>query len=448
MRKLFVLAIKEVIVTFRDVGALIVMLVSPLLLTFAFGAAFGAGGEATLSDIPVLMVDHDGGAFAEQVISAFEDQDAEGLLDFELVSDESTARAKVDDDDAAALVVLPADFSRSVVPLLSIAQEDLGLDLLAMSPEDVDALTPEQRQQIGRLFMESQSADQPTPEIEIYASPDYQISASVIQGILRAVLEQMNVTSAGVNAIITNQVNEQLMSGEGDASSSAEDFDFNAENMQETTADDLPIQLDVVSPSGHVFSWLDYSAASMAILFLMFAVTSGGRTLLAERQMGTLPRLAITPTSNLTILVGKMAGIILTGLLQVSVLWGTTSLIGAYWGPPLAVIVALLALVIAATGVGVMISAWANSGGQAGAIGTAFTLIAAAASGSFFPRWSLPQALRTASYVTPNAWGVEIFSRLQSGGDLSSILPLLGGLLILTVVYYTVAAIGLRRNFD
>jgi ABC-2 type transport system permease protein len=218
--------------------------------------------------------------------------------------------------------------------------------------------------------------------------------------------------------------------------------------MQGMSASDLPIQLEVVSPSGHVFSWLDYSAASMAILFLMFAVTSGGRTLLAERQMGTLPRLAITPTANLTILIGKMAGIILTGLLQVGVLWGATSLIGAYWGPPLAVIVALLALVIAATGVGVMISAWAKSAGQAGAIGTAFTLIAAAASGSFFPRMNLPLAMRTASYITPNAWGVEIFSRLQSGGDLGSILPLLGGLLVLTVVYYTVAAIGLRRNFD
>jgi ABC-2 type transport system permease protein len=448
MRKLFVLAFKEVVVTFRDVGALVVMLASPLLLTFAFGAAFGTSGEATLSDIPVLLVDHDQGAFSAQVITAFKDQEAEGLLDFELVNDEAGARARVEDDDVAALVVLPADFSRVVMPMLSMAQEGLGLDLLAMTPEDADTLTEAQQQEIGRLYMESQSADLPTPEIEIYASPDYQISASVVQGILRAVLEQMNVTNAGVNAIITQQINDEMINGEGDIPSTAEGFGFNTENMQGMSASDLPIQLEVVSPSGHVFSWLDYSAASMAILFLMFAVTSGGRTLLAERQMGTLPRLAITPTANLTILIGKMAGIILTGLLQVGVLWGATSLIGAYWGPPLAVIVALLALVIAATGVGVMISAWAKSAGQAGAIGTAFTLIAAAASGSFFPRMNLPLAMRTASYITPNAWGVEIFSRLQSGGDLGSILPLLGGLLVLTVVYYTVAAIGLRRNFD
>ncbi len=163
--------------------------------------------------------------------------------------------------------------------------------------------------------------------------------------------------------------------------------------------------------------------------------------------MGTLPRLAITPTHSLTILIGKMAGIVLTGLLQVGVLWGATSLIGAYWGPPLAVFIVLLALVLAATSVGALISAWSKSAGQAGAIGTAITLIGAAASGSFFPRTNLPAALRSISLLTPNAWGIEIFAKLQSGGSLRAILPLLGGLIALTVVYYAVAAFGFRRIF-
>jgi ABC-2 type transport system permease protein len=441
------MAFKEVLVTFRDVGALVLMLASPLLLTFAFGAAFGAGGEATLSDIPVLLVDYDQGTFSAQVITAFEEQDAEGLLDFEQVSDEAAARERVEADDVAALVVLPEDFSQSILPLAGMVQDGLGLDLLGMTLEDADNLTEEQQQEIGRLYLESQSADQPASEIEIYASPAYQISASVVQGLLRAVLEQMNVVSAGMDAVVSRQIADLSINEQDGSSTLSEAFAFDAGDMEDASANDLPIQIEVVSPSGRTFSWLDYSAASMAILFLMFAVTSGGRTLLAERQMGTLPRLAITPTRNLTILIGKMAGIILTGLLQVGVLWGATSLIGAYWGPPLAVVLALVALVVAATGVGVMISAWANSAGQAGAIGTAFTLIAAAASGSFFPRTNLPQALRTPSYITPNAWGVEIFSKLQSGGSLGSILPLLGGLLVLTVVYYAVAAVGFRRNF-
>jgi ABC-2 type transport system permease protein len=180
----------------------------------------------------------------------------------------------------------------------------------------------------------------------------------------------------------------------------------------------------------------------------MFAVTSGGRTLLAEREGGTLPRLLVSPTPALTILVGKMAGIVLTGLLQVSLLWGATSLWGAYWGPPLGVAPAIVALVLCATGVGALISAWARTPGQASAIGTAVTLVASALSGTFFPRMGLPEWVQTLSLVTPNAWGIELFTALQSGEGGSTLLPLLGGTLALTVAYYLAALFGFRRQFD
>jgi ABC-type multidrug transport system permease subunit len=60
---------------------------------------------------------------------------------------------------------------------------------------------------------------------------------------------------------------------------------------------------------------------------------------------------------------------------------------------------------------------------------------------------NLPGWVQTFSLITPNAWGIEIFSALQAGGDLAGILPLLGGALGLTVVYYVVALIGFRRQF-
>ena len=446
MRKLLVMAIKEVVVTFRDIGALVTMLLSPLLLTLAIGAAFGTGGELVLTDIPVVLVNYDQGQFSQQVITAFEEQDQAGLISFEQSNGEDAARSRVDANQIAALVIIPSGFSQSILPLAPLVQDELGLDIFSMTTEDINSLPDDQAQAIGNLYQQSKNTEKHVPEVTIYASPDFQISVSVVQGILRAVLEQINVMVAGSDAIISSLVPVQAEAGnvESGTLSGMGGFDLGS---SATGSDSLPIKLEIVSPSGRSFSWLDYSAASMAIVFLMFAVTSGGRTLLAERQMGTLPRLAITPTNSLTILVGKMSGIVLTGLLQVGVLWGATSLIGAYWGPPLAVFVTLLALVLAATGVGAVISAWSKSAGQAGTIGTAVTLIAAAASGSFFPRMNLPAALRSVSLATPNAWGIEIFAKLQSGQSLGAILPLLGGLLALTVVYYAIAAVGFRRNF-
>jgi ABC-2 type transport system permease protein len=445
MRKLFVLAIKEVLVTFRDLGAIVTMLLTPLLLTLAIAAAFGTGGDAALTDIPVLVENRDTGQLSQEIITAFEDQQVEGLLDVRYITDAEEARQKVENGQVAAFVVIPEDFSKSVLPLVGMVETEMGLDLFSMEEEDYQALTPEQQEAIGRLFAQSQEGEQTVPVIEIYASSEFQISTSVIQGIIRSVLERMNMTIAGTNIIINRMVESSARSGE-DPGLGFSDFGASGESGGMGSGQELPIDLEIVSPSGRSFNWLDYSAASMAILFLMFAVTTGGRTLLAERQDGTLPRLITSPTRSLTILLGKMAGIVLTGLLQVFLLWGATSLIGAYWGEPSGVILTILCLVLAATSVGALISTFAKNAGQAGAIGTAFSLIAAAASGSFFPRSNLPELLQTISFVTPNAWGIEIFGRLQSGQSLTDILPMLGGLLALSIVYYTIAAFGFRRQ--
>ncbi len=444
MRKLWVLAFKEIRVTIRDVGALVSLVLSPLLLTLAIGAAFGAGGSTTLSDIPVLILDEDQGAFSEELRTAFETLQDEGLLSLAYVSDEVSARQRVEADEVAVLVIIPEGMSASILPLGPLIQEQMGLDVFKMSGEDLEALSLEQRIQFGEVYQQSQQAEVEPAVVEIYASPEYQISASVVKGIVQSVLERINMTVAGINVIVTETVERQMAAG-GDPMVSS--FDLGSSFDQQGSAS-LPIKMEVVSASGRPFSWLDYSATSMAVLFLMFGVTSGGRTLLAERVTGTLPRLLTSPTGSLTILIGKMAGIALTGLLQVGVLWGATSLIGAYWGAPLGVAVAILALVIAATGVGALISAWSKTPGQAGALGTAVALVGAAASGSFLPRENLPAWLQKISFITPNAWGIEIFGRLQSGEGLRGIVPLLAGLAGLTLIYYLIAAFGFRRDFQ
>jgi ABC-2 type transport system permease protein len=446
MRRLIVLALKEIVVTFRDLGAIVTMLVSPVVLTLAIGAAFGTGGSATLTDIPVLLLNDDDGAMSQTVVDVFQSEDLEELLEVEIVSDEEEARARVESDEVAALVIIPENFTESAFPLVSVVQEQLGLDLLSLTPGESTDLTAEQQSLISQLYIETQeeSVEEPVT-IEIYASPDWQISTGVVKGVTTQAVERLHMMTTGFTVIASRLFQADLEGGTG---SFGDLTSAGGMEMEGIDASDLPVHLQVVSPSGRSFSWLDYSAASMAILFLMFAVTSGGRTLLAERQRGTLPRLLISPTPALTILLGKMGGIVLAGLLQVFVLWGATSLIGAYWGEPAGVIAAILALVLAATGVGALISAWSKTPGQAGAIGTAVTLAGAAFSGTFVPRSNLPRAVQVISLITPNAWGIEIFADLQMGKGLVEILPLLGGLLLLTAVYYAIAALGFRRLID
>ncbi len=445
MRKVWKFALKEIKVTFRDVGALVSMILTPLALTLAVGAAFGTS-DATLSDIPVLLLNQDEGQVSNLLVEVFESEQVQALVDLEIVEDESAARARVDVDEVAALVVIPAGFSAKGYPIAEAMAGVMGTGVGDFDEASFENLAPEQQQDLARTFLQVTQQDRGEPvEIEIYGSPNWQISVAVVRGILTQGLEQINIVTEGL-VQVSFRLFSDVAAGEGNAIGETLQ-DLGGELQAAAESGDLPVGLRIVSGSGRNFNWLDYSATSMAVLFLMFAATAGGRTLLAERQQGTLPRLLITPTPPLTILVGKMSGIALSGLLQVSVLWAATSLLGAYWGPPLAVVSTLVGLVIFATGVGALISAWAETPVQAGTIGSAFSLIGAAVSGSFLPRPLLPDFLQLISYVTPHAWGIEIFSRLQAGRGFEEVLPLLGGMVILTIVYYAAALFGFRRQF-
>lgn len=447
MRKLRVLAWKEVRLAFRDVGALVMMLATPLALTLAIAATFGGGSDSGhLASIPVLVLNRDRGVLSQGVLDVFTSPEVSALVAPERVTDEAVARARVEADAVAALIIIPPDFSDRVFPAGAQVRQTLGVDLTTLTQEQAAALSPAEQRLIGTILIHETAVPAEPVTIEIYASPQRPISLAVVKAVVSQGLEIMNIQLHGLQALMTRLVQAQLAAGLAPAATMNSGLFTLSETPWADRQRELPVRVETVSPSGRPFNWLDYSATSMAILFLMFAVTAGGRTLLAERAGGTLPRLLISPTPPLTILVGKLAGIVLSGLLQAVVLWGATSLIGAYWGPPLEVAGAILVLVLCASGVGALISAWAQTPGQASAIGSTVTLVGAALSGSFFPRANLPAWVQQLSLVTPQAWGIEIFSRLQLGQGPESILPWLGGALLLTAGYYLVAILGFRRQ--
>ncbi len=411
MKKLWTLARKEILLAFRDRGSLISMLLTPFLLTLAIGAAFGGGGDQPLRDVPVLLLNRDRGALAAYVVEAFEAQEAQGLVVAEEVTDEAPARQRIDRDEAAALVILPEDFSDRLLAAAAAPGEESEPSL-----------------------------------VEIYASPTWRIGTAVAQAIVSQVLEGMHLGIQGARAAVGQLA--QGAAGPQAQPQLAALGEALGQTLLETQPAPAAIALEIDSAEYRPFRWVDYSAASIAVLFLMFAATSGGRSLLHEREGGTLSRLLITPNRAPVILMGKMAGVAATGVLQMVILWQATGLVGAYWGEPLAAVVAILTLVICATGLGAVIAAWARTPSQAGALGAGITLAGAAVSGSFFPRWNLPAWVRAVSLLTPNSWGIEIFERLQAGWGLAEVAPYLAGAMALALLYYVAATLGFRRQFS
>ncbi|HEY4722588.1 MAG TPA: hypothetical protein VII92_12115, partial [Anaerolineae bacterium] len=121
MKKFLNIAFKDLTVVFRDRGAVIYMLATPFLLTLAMAFAFGrlTGGDSQssgISQIRVVVVNHDSGQFGQYITQAIESKDLVDLLKPTTLNDDAAARLAVDNDQAVAPVIVPADFSSSILP--------------------------------------------------------------------------------------------------------------------------------------------------------------------------------------------------------------------------------------------------------------------------------------------------------------------------------------------
>jgi ABC-2 type transport system permease protein len=124
----------------------------------------------------------------------------------------------------------------------------------------------------------------------------------------------------------------------------------------------------------------------------------------------------------------------------------TSLLLGVDWGEFSGVLLLVVALVFGATGWGILLAAISRTPGQASAFGTALALIFAAAAGNFVPRQVLPEWLQMASYISPNAWGLEGIDLLRSGASLGALAPVLLALFLMGTGLFAVSMLGFRRQ--
>jgi ABC-2 type transport system permease protein len=421
MKKVFTIAWKDVFLTFRDRTALALILLTPFALTLTIGLAFGGfnrGSNAGLSHIPVVIVNHDPGQFGAFLVQVFQSPDLSSLLTPTLSADDAQARQAVDKDSAAAAVIIPPDFSESILPPELFTGDITG-----------------------------QTFQQQKTEIEIYVNPTMQVSYSVVRSIVDRFLNQIAGGSAGGMVTVTQLLEHHILTP---AQLQAQGLLIGQAAGQKASNSNLitiKSETTAAQPASGGFDWLAYTAPSMAILFLMFTVTAGGRSILSERADGTLPRLLVTPSTAAQVLGGKALGIFLTGLAQMTILLVSEWLLFRLnLGSLTGIVVLLLALVFAASSWGLLIASYSRTSGQANAIGQAISLVFAAAAGNFVPRPALPALLRTASYISPNAWGLEGFGKLASGGALQDILPMVLALTGMGLLLFVVSTVLFRRQ--
>lgn len=414
MKKILTIGWKDLLVIFRDRGALVLMLAAPFVLTVGMGLITGAFSDSDtgtgLADIPLVIVNEDSGELGAALAETFASDDLANLLQPVLLDDTAEARRRVDDDEIAAAVFIPAGFTDSIIP-----QQETGAPGVPAA-------------------------------IEVYANPARPISAGVVESVVQGFVSQVETGVLSVEVAMTQLVQSGRVSLADMDALAGMGQEMGARLVVEPAAAPIEIRRETAAAGDDNFNALTYFAPAMAVAFLMYTVSLGGRSILAEREEGTLPRLLASPTSAVQVLAGKMVGIFLTGVAQVGVLiLASTLLFGLRWGDPLGVLLLVLAVSAAATGWGVLLAAFARNSGQVATYGSAMMLLFAIVGGSFVPV-ARDTLMAQVGKITPNAWAIDGFTALGQGGTLADIGGALLGLAVMAVLLFAVAVPNFRRR--
>lgn len=414
MKKIFLIGLKDLRLMFRDRAALVLMLLAPFVLTLGLGFVTGRLGSSVSSgieNIPVIIVNQDQQQLGNALVTTFQSADLKDLVNPTLVTDIASAKKSVDDNQAAAAILIPAGFTESIIPSIS-------------QPVSTEPIA-----------------------IELYANPTSPTSAGVIKTILEGFLSQVETGRVSGVVAVEQLLTNGLIKQDQVAAVGGQIGSQMASEMQAGSNSSIKIQSLSGDGGSNDIDMLAILAPGMALMFLMYTVTNGGRSLLIEKNQGTLPRLIVSPTRTSQVLAGKVLGIFLTGFAQMGILIVATSLLfHLQWGDPLALILLTAAAVIGATGWGMLLTAIARTPGQVSSIGSAIMLIFGMLGGSFFSMDNFPRWVQALSHISPNAWGMDGFTSLALGGSLQAVLTPVLALLAMGMGLFIVAVILINKR--
>ena len=414
MKKLFLIGLKDLKLMFRDRAALTFMLLAPFLLTIGMGFVTGrfSGGSTGISDIPVVIVNLDQGDLGNALEDLFNSEDLAELMEPTASSDPEATRQLIESNEASAAIVIPSGFTESIIP----TEESMS------NPNytEPDAV-----------------------QIEVYTNPSSPTSAGIVKAIVDEFISRVEEGRVSGTTSFVGLLQSGIISPQ-DIESVASDLFQNIDQAESTA---IALKTNKEGADAVEFDLLAYFAPGMALLFLMYTVSYGGRSILAERAGGTLPRLMISPTQIVQVLGGKVLGIFFMGVAQLGILiLASAMFFQVKWGDPLGITALILAAVFGAAGWGMVITSLAQTPAQVGSTGSALMLIFGILGGSFINLEQFPPYMQTISKITPNAWGLDGFTTLALGGTLKNLTEPITALIVMGTVLFGIAVVIFSRN--
>lgn len=366
---------KDLRLQMRDRRSLAVLLIQPLIFITIVGFSTGKllGWRASNQVVQVAWVDHDGGDLAKRLQTKLTEKG-----DLKVVAYADTESAKRD------------VFSGKVTMSLTIGPEfQKRIDELELR----DFFTRKLGK--GRLAGGFQSLD-----VNVETKPTWSWVAKLVTNNLYSMtMDEVFPTVAKRHNLGRMLINNM--------EAAAEEDDNEATSPKSPIPTAL-IQTTVADGRSTTASVYDRLVPGFTVMFTFFLVNVMARSFIAERDIGTLRRLRISPLTPIGLLVGKTLPYLVVSLLQsVALFLFGRMLFGMTWGEqPLLLVPLIFCTSLAATSLGLLIATSVKTDSQVSSYSNLIVISLAGISGCFVPREWMSDAMKEVSVVTPHAWSL------------------------------------------
>jgi ABC-2 type transport system permease protein len=357
MQKMIAIILKDLRIRFGNPVEWLFFLILPIFFSFIIG---GGTGGPTDSRVGFYVVDDAQTSLSASLIDAlYASTSVRPML-----KERQAALEDLDERNVAAVLLLPA-----------------GLDWNALG--------------------------ETAQSVELRQLPGSTNALVVQQGVQAALGE---VSSAVQIASFSTETAEDLVGFEGEderitwfdqALAAAQTALQNAPDRVQETVADVPDQIEydpnTNSSIGQMITWVFIPLIGLSAMFAY------------ERQIGTLRRLLTTPTSRAVYLGGTVIGMVLTALLQMTILISFGQVVlNVNWGNSvLAIAMMLVSSTLAAAALGTMLGTLVKTESQANGLSIMVGMVMAMLGGCWYPLELFPQTVQNVVRVLPTTWTMQ-----------------------------------------
>ena len=393
MKKMIQIALLKVKLTFKDKTAFAMMFLAPIIFIIVLVAGFGGGGASNTKEVKyvVSIANNDQGEYSKQFL--------------ELLKKDTTFSVREEDSTK-----VNEDVKSMKIPLGLIIPEGFSASIEEGVPKQLALLKLSDEQ--GSITL--------VGSINNYLN-DIVMGRKTGEATAKQLLSMKIVDVAGESAIRTSVEKSYLTNAQTPVV---------GVTLSKIIKDD---KKDTDS--------LSTTAIGIIVLFIMFFVSGGAKSILEEKEIGTWNKMNSTATKGMSVFGGFVLGNFILGWIQVGVLIIFSKyVLKINWGiSPIGLILLFSCFLLSIIGLGTCLASFVKSKKQLASITNLIVMPTSLIAGCMWPREIMPDFMIKLSNFIPQTWVLKGMTDLITrNSSINAILIPCGVLLLFASVFFIV----------